>query len=148
VNIWQWPGSGNPQWTIDGINTDSLDVAYAYMDAEGREWAHVTIRGGWHPGGLSGPEDAGGARGWVLMCNSDGDIPAFNPAPEPIYWHPGETPDWRGDSHRSPLPVPDDPTQTDSVVLIITASAVVFIAGTVILIMVFRKSKLERTKDK
>jgi len=71
---WAWPGSDAHIWTYEDLETENFRVSYAYKDNEGREWGFVTYL-------------YGGRNIWVCLSDPlNRDIPAFNPAPEPMPW--------------------------------------------------------------
>jgi len=71
---WAWPGSDVYIWTYENLDTENFRVSYAYKDNEGREWGFVTYL-------------YGGRNIWVCLSDPlNRDLPAFNPAPEPIPW--------------------------------------------------------------
>jgi len=171
--IWLWPGSDREKYTYDylgfedsWVTMEHVFVDFAYLDGEGREWAHVTIMGGWPGGGLS---MAGGAAGWVCLSEPDNrDIPMFYPAPEPILWSPTEPTDWWQSTPTQPeiyeprQPEADVKGQSEieftdstsisarfnnhSTTIIVIALTISLIAGTVVLILVIRNfGKRKRT---
>ncbi|MCL1895675.1 MAG: hypothetical protein FWG03_03920 [Clostridiales bacterium] len=89
--IWQWPGTdrGNAHYFVDDY--DGLDdpeayrARYAWLDGEGREWLYTII----FDGGGGGLARFGSTDGWICISDpQNGQIPAFNPAPEPAPWSP------------------------------------------------------------
>jgi len=159
--IWRWPGSDREKITYEhlgsylkgeewGVSVSDVAARHAYLDDEGRKWVYITIWPEWSDYGF------GYAAGWVLISDpANRDIPAFYPAPEPIYWWPGEEPDWHGDSHRSPPPLPVSSTnspfgnlvQTGHIVWVVVALTFLLIAGTIILIVILRKPKSVNGSD-
>ena len=129
VVLWTWPGSGEYSNILGAPYKErSFDVYFtsypgqtlkphAYRDDDGREWVFTSMK---YLG-----------NNWVCVNEpTNSMIPAFNPAPEPELWLPGE------DHSVLPgaLPLP---------VMVITLVAVLLVI-TVILIGVFwRKSKAE-----
>jgi len=129
--FWKWPGSGivssvvdettvNEQYlsTVDELVQIIIEMAqfsreggaFAYTDSEGREWvASMSM-----------------IKSWICLSDpSNADIPAFNPAPEPELWQPG-------DEHSKlpngfPLPV--------LIIILVAFAAIV----TIVLIRVFWK---------
>jgi hypothetical protein len=96
IVFWNWPGSGSI------IDVRDLSVSYssdertwlqpsnAYRDSEGREWGFITYF-------------YGTRNFWICMSDlSNTEIPAFNPAPEPVLWQPA---DMGGAQRDIPLPV-------------------------------------------
>jgi len=147
IIYWAWPGSGvirlifEVQYQSDDFSPGLMMVRTAYTDYEGREWGFL---------GYS----LGIRNVWICLSDpSNPDIPAFNPAPEPVLW-PAVTPppttqsNNAGDQHiiADPPAVKPDSTQdtqnaqsnlslpTLAIVLVIVVSA-----GTVILIRVLWK---------
>jgi len=104
--VWQWPGSDRAQsvmderffWlnddeTFEDALLDRVRTSLIYVDDYGRDWVHVSAWGGdWWYDGISG---------WIPLDDPENitGIYAFNPAPDPIFWWPGEEPDWRGGTH-------------------------------------------------
>ena len=83
VVFWTWPGSGSYNTILGQPYKDNVfGEAYllftrSYVDADGREWGFFTSKY-WQ-------------NIWVCLSDpSNPDIPAFNPAPEPELWQPGE----------------------------------------------------------
>jgi len=124
---WSWPGSGILLWTFEDLDTDSLRAAYAYTDAEGREWGFVMY--------LYGSRN-------IWFCLSDPlnrDIPAFHPMPEPSVWE-SETP------HIDIRQYLDEQENETSTIILIIVSVVVLVAGTAILIQVIWKPNKKNGK--
>ena len=77
IVFWKWPGSGVTDWTLQAqyrneeTDRNFLMASHAYKDSEGREWGFFQY--------VYGMRNM-----WVCLSDpSDGDIPAFNPAPGP-----------------------------------------------------------------
>lgn len=118
---WPWPGAGAILWTVEGLDAASFRVAYAYRDAEGREWGMVTY--------LYGSRDI-----WVCLSDPlNRDIPAFNPEPAPTLWV--------SETAHTDIGISQNPT----LALIIGLVALV-VFGTAVLIRVFWKPKKEEGK--
>ena len=114
--LWQWPGSDREKYTYDyldreWVGIEEVNVEHAFLDYASRVWVYVKIMGGWSGGGLS---RAGGAAGWVCISDPDNsrDIPAFNPAPDPVPWSPDEEPDWYGTNPPTEIIPPATPERT------------------------------------
>ena len=120
--VWSWPGSGSMR-QVDGPLSASgyggpLDIPRAYKDSEGREWVFLSY---WY----------GIRNEWVCLSDPEnGEIPAFNPAPEPELWPQADN-----------LPAPNKGLSTPLLIVILVA---VLIIGTVILVRVFWKPKKEK----
>ena len=111
---WAWPGSGNPLWTYEDFNTENLRVSYTYRDNEGREWGFITYLNG-------------GRNIWICLSEPlNRDMPAFNPAPEPM--------PWVSDTVHTDI----EKTGASPIVLIVVLIAALVI-GTAVLIKVFWK---------
>jgi len=105
---WQWPGSNyakrsytfiedgftqaeNDYKRYEGIGLKSIKIYCVYKDEDEREWGYVEIEAD-----ISVSMGAGGYRRqitkwitWICLGEpSNTDIPAFNPAPEPVKWTP------------------------------------------------------------
>jgi len=114
---WPWPGSDAPLWTIEDLNMENFRVAYAYRDAEDREWGFVTY--------LYGSRN-------IWLCLSDPlnrDMPVFNPAPEPGEWE-SET------FHIDIRQYIDEQENESSIIVIIVVLVIALVTGTAILIRV------------
>ena len=81
IVLWTWPGSGRQISTLgqpykDNVFADAYKlVVCAYTDADGREWGYFNSKYWPHI--------------WVCLDDpSNPDIPAFNPASEPVLWYP------------------------------------------------------------
>ena len=101
--VWRWPGSDMEKlcYSTEYVSNSDFKATYAYKDNEGREWAYFRIMGGGPQGG--GLYAINAASGWICLDDADnGQIPAFNPAPDPIVWSGEETPDWYGGSGQQP----------------------------------------------
>ena len=94
--IWKWPGSDREKIIYDNserfLDENALYGRYSYVDSEGREWVFTMLwggidrQGGMQPGPLPGEMRA---EGWICIDDpQNGQIPAFNPAPEPVIWSP------------------------------------------------------------
>jgi len=85
--IWEWPGSGNVKWVRQfdprqaEIEESWLKSNTTYRDSEGREWVQIAY--------FYAHRD-----NWICFSDpSNEEIPAFNPAPDPMLWpaaHPPE----------------------------------------------------------
>ena len=119
--MWPWPGSGDPQQTLEGIGGGNFGVSHAFKDKEDREWGFVSYH-------------YGSQNMWVCLSDPlNRDIPAFNPAPEPAPWVPDT------------VYINIDKTSNSNFVLIVTVILVAIVAiVTAILIKVFWKS--DKTK--
>ena len=74
VIAWEWPGSGVPLWTVEGLDIGMFNFAYYYWDEGGRAWGFIRYL-------------HGGGNIWVCISDPiNPDIPAFNPAPPPAKW--------------------------------------------------------------
>ena len=140
--IWQWPGSDREKNHYDNSNKyfDASDVRAlnAWKDEGGGEWVYITIWGG--PGG--GLQPAGAAAGWVYMSDpNNGDIPAFNPAPDPVPWVYGEAPDWYGTKPKPDITPPGPPARTDMSFIIRIIIVAALAAATFVLILRRLKQK-------
>ena len=119
---WPWPGSDAPLWTVEDLNTDNFRVAYAYTDADGREWGFVTYL-------------YGGRNIWFCLSDPlNRDIPVFNPMPEPSVWG-SET------AHTDIRQYIDEQKNDLSIIIVIIVLVVVLVAGTAMLIRVFWNPK-------
>ena len=115
VVVWQWPGSGVPQLTIEDLDTENFWVSSAWVDKDGREWGFVTY--------LYGNRNI-----WVCLSDPlNSDIPAFNPASEPAPWIP--------ETAHTDIAKSGNTAQILIIVVLVAALA----AGTMILIRVFYK---------
>ena len=79
VVMWTWPGSGYYTSVVESryLSNTGTTVEYAYKDSDGREWGFTKSK---YYGNV-----------WVCLSDlSNNSIPAFNPAPEPARWQPGE----------------------------------------------------------
>ena len=157
---WQWPGSDREKRIIDSEEyKDAIpkyaDVLFSYKDPQGREWGKSKYSEAWIC--LSDPENS--------------KIPAFYPAPSPAKWSPDGNHKWSSaeiefpdgssegskdnptdnsadaftdDPTTDPLENPDNPPENTPlprpVPIIILVIALV--AGTLILIRIFRKKGL------
>ena len=120
--FWTWPGSGEihhvleSSWRRGNTEHESIFLAGdkpAYKDKDGHEWVFVQY--------LFGRINA-----WICLGDPlNYDIPAFNPAPEPALWQPGD------EQHEPPGGL--------SLPLMIIILVAFLAIGTVILIMVFWK---------
>jgi len=85
IVLWTWPGSGEIASTLQkewlDPDTDSYILngpTRAYKDSDGREWGFV--------GYFYGSRNS-----WICLSDPSNDnIPAFNPAPEPVLRRAGE----------------------------------------------------------
>ena len=84
IVLWTWPGSGKQisklgQPYKDNMFADAYKlVVCAYTDADGREWGYFNSKYWPHV--------------WVCLSDpSNPDIPAFNPAQEPVLWYPASS---------------------------------------------------------
>jgi len=111
---WPWPGADSPLWTVEDLDTTNFRVLHAYKDEQGREWGFVTY--------LYGSPN-------IWFCLSDPlnrNIPAFNPASEPMIWESDTEHTDIGKSENSPI----------GLIIVLVAALVI---GTIILIRVFWK---------
>ena len=116
---WPWPGAETSLWTIEDLETTSFSVSCAYKDGQGREWGFV-------------PYFYGNINIWVCLSDPlNSDIPAFNPAPEPITWV--------SDTAHIDIGKDNEKSKKSYLVLAIILVAALAI-GTAILIKVFWKS--------
>ena len=72
VVIWDWPGSGNVNFTYEIFESDRLWVYTAWKDGDGREWGRLNFYGRY---------------AWI--CISDPmnyDLPLMDPMPAPATW--------------------------------------------------------------
>jgi len=83
VVFWKWPGSGlyhtilGQPYKSNVFGEADLLFTRSYVDADGREWGFFTSKY-WQ-------------NIWVCLSDpSNPDVPAFNPAPTPELWQPGE----------------------------------------------------------
>jgi len=102
--VWEWPGSDKPKTIVDfaGRKNGAM-ISYVYIDDFGRTWVYGHIM----------YEDDRYVRplfyftGWICLDDPENaDIPAFNPAPEPIKWYYNAGPEWPGNDatpNRFPL---------------------------------------------
>jgi hypothetical protein len=125
--LWSWPGTDAEPWELKNIDTEHfnmMDSSSTYMDKDGREWLYI----GYYFGKMTS---------WICLSDPmNPDIPAFNPAPEPVSWGAPRT------AHTE-----IQATAKSSVVIIIVLVAVSVI-GTAVLIKVFWKPvKLERNEN-
>ncbi|MCL1866080.1 MAG: hypothetical protein FWF82_01575 [Oscillospiraceae bacterium] len=112
--VWAWPGSGVPLYTVENLDPNSFNVAYAYTDSDGREWGFV-------------PYMYGDKNIWFCLSDPLGsDIPAFTPARDPV--------PWVSETEHTNIP-----REYDAVIFIIVLVAVLVI-GTGVLIKVFWKA--------
>ena len=81
--FWKWPGSGIiiGSWDESVLNAPEMDFwkrwdeFLSYIDREGRQW-------------IAPPSMI---HQWICLSDpSNRNIPAFNPAPEPAIWQPGD----------------------------------------------------------
>ena len=86
IIFWTWPGSGEIEMTHEShlnkteIERDWLTAERAFMDSEGREWLYI-------------PYFYAHRSTWICLSDpSNGEIPAFNPAPQPELWPSAEPP--------------------------------------------------------
>ena len=113
---WSWPGSDAPLWTIEDLNMENLRVAYAYRDAEDREWGFVTY--------LYGSRN-------VWLCLSDPlnrDMPVFNPAPKPYLWE--------SETFHIDIRHYTDEQENDPTIIFIIVLVVALVTATAILIQI------------
>ncbi|MCL1895674.1 MAG: hypothetical protein FWG03_03915 [Clostridiales bacterium] len=126
--IWQWPGADREKinYINEYLEPGALKTEYAWMDGEGNEWIYLLIWGGYSTHG--GYSDA--AEGWVCINDpQNGNIPAFNPAPEPSPWSPPD-----GSGTTGPGSSGSEPPLPLLIIIIAAALAVV-------LILVLRRKK-------
>ena len=118
---WPWPGADAPMSTFDNLELDNLNISHAYLDAEGREWGFL-------------PDLYRNSNIWFCLSDPlNPNIPTFNPAPEPASW----VPDVEHVNISGQQVLPDEfPTYIVIIVLV-----AVLVAGTTVLIKVFRKPK-------
>jgi len=86
--IWEWPGSDRAKRIQDDeeFKIEDVSVKSAYKDSDGREWGYVEIRYDYEP-----HHSNLAWNGWVCIDDPENsNIPAFNPAPEPVKWSPGD----------------------------------------------------------
>jgi hypothetical protein len=116
VEAWPWPGADSPLWTIDDLNISSFQVQHAYKDDHGREWGFV-------------PYLYGSPNIWICLSDPlNKDIPAFDPAPQPI--------PWVSDTAHIDIGESENASPTLIIVLVL-----VLVIGTVFLIKTFWKPK-------
>ena len=84
--FWTWPGSGEIDRILEARwrNSPEHEIAFlegekpAYKDAEGREWVFI-------------PYLFGRTNAWICLDDPlNMDIPAFHPAPEPVFRQSGD----------------------------------------------------------
>jgi len=165
--IWEWPGSGIVDQTVDLGAVSALSVATAYTDADGRQWLYLSYL---DPGQSKSVTVAG----WLCASDaSDTGIPAFDP-PHYVHWQPrytdlsvlaalpqvqalatasSVTPGTSSSATASPgqskakLPPSAEPDNTPgsglalTTVLLISSLAVVLAAAAIVLIRLFIRSK-------
>jgi len=153
--VWEWPGSDRAKRILDydsfvgeqatvysnpssdcGFIIKGISAIVAYKDEDGREWGYVNINytySSWEEGTPSyRAGQTGNLAEWICLSDpQNSNIPAFNPAPEPVKWKPDNSPEPSFESTFNPL------------LLIISIAAAVVIV-TAVLIIMFRK----RTKNK
>jgi len=123
---WMGPGSGNPLYTFKDVDADTAHVYPAYKDTEGREWGYI-------------PYFCGSRHIWICLSDPvNRDIPAFNPAPEPILWSPNAAPDWYGTSPAQP---PVTPVKEPGMAPIMIVIIIILAAIAAVLVIKFRKPK-------
>jgi hypothetical protein len=133
IVLWSWPGSGvyhnvlgepykersfDFYFSPDPLRFRFVLLPHAYTDSDGREWVFISEVMKYH------------GNSWVCLSDpSNPNIPAFNPAPEPELWQPGEL------NLEKPggLPTP--------VLIIILVAAIVIV--TAVLIRIFWKKKTD-----
>jgi len=82
--IWEWPGSGIIDQTVDLGTVSALYVATSYTDADGRQWLYLSCL---DPGQGKGVAVAG----WLCAsAAADTGIPAYDP-PHYVDWQPAYT---------------------------------------------------------
>jgi len=124
VVFWQWPGSDREKKIyFDYGKYLDIERNKAYRDMDGREWGKAyynTYRGRRF------------FEGWVCLSDPENiNIPAFNPAPEPVKW------------------VPPDIHDRSSAPMLIIILVIVLAAATAVLVMVFwrpNKTKASRSR--
>jgi hypothetical protein len=115
--VWPWPGANAPLWTVEDLDAGNFRVAYAYMDAENREWGFVTY--------LYGSRNI-----WVCLNDPlNREMPVFNPAPEPSKWE-SET------AHIDIRHHINEQENEFSILVIIIVLVTVLVVGTIVLIKV------------
>ena len=122
---WHWPGSGEPIWTIQDIDTESFYVSHAYKDKDGREWGFVTYF-------------YGSRNIWVCISDPmNRNIPAFNPAPEPVFWKSDTTHKEIEESDKSKTSSYELNGSDNFTLWIIIGSVAALVIVTAVLIMIF-----------
>jgi len=121
--FWKWPGSGIVvgSWDESMLTNPEMDFRTwwdeypSFEDGEGRQWIAFPSM----------------IKQWMCLSEpSNRDIPAFNPAPEPGLWQPG-------DEHLEP------PGGLSLPVLIIIFVAVMFVITAVLIRVFWKKNKAE-----
>jgi len=119
---WSWPGADGPVWTFEDLNAEHFFASYAYKDEESREWGFISY--------LFGSRNI-----WVCLSDPlNRDIPAFNPAPEPMAWV--------SDTVHTEIEASGD---VDSMLVILVVLVAVLVIGTAVLIKVFWKPRKTET---
>jgi len=135
IVVWAWPGSGVVEWVMNdpstmrnrpNILTNQNKTLVAYEDGEGREWIAITYRGD--------------TSVWICLSDpSNPDIPAFNRAPVPELWPPGDGDPLPGGARSKHLGGVSMPVL---IIILVAGLAIV----TAVLIRVFwKKNKTETT---
>ncbi|MCL2757501.1 MAG: hypothetical protein FWD43_05435 [Coriobacteriia bacterium] len=121
IYVWDWPGADGQPWSTTPGNLQVEDPQFyiemekTYKDEMGREWCFFDYRyASWGK--------------WVCISDpSNGEIPAFNSAPDPKLVPPAET-----------LPVPKG---FNLLLLIIILVVVVVIVAAILILVFWRRSQ-------
>ena len=127
---WEWPGSDTEKRIVEDYIAERANVLYAYKDKDGREWGKTEYSESW-------------------ICLSDPEnrkIPSFNPALQPAAWSPDGINEW---SNNVAIYPPADVISliisgNYTVKLLIISLVIALVAGTVVLIFIFKKRKKNR----
>jgi hypothetical protein len=137
--IWEWPGSDRAKRVLDDKDVkigDFSPVKSAYKDSDGREWGYIEIRYRvemyWL--GLSW-------NGWICLDDPENsNLPAFNPAPEPVKWLPGAFQGFAPiDNSNPPASSNSSSPSSDYIALIVSAALAALIVGVFVFVKILRK---------
>ena len=135
-------------FNYEDFEIKDISIAYAYRDQQGRIWGftYMSYSHRSYPSPYIDNRPYYVNRsltGWVCLSDpSNGDIPAFNPAPLPTKWRPDSSADWSVEATVWPPANPSEfeiaSSNAPNIPLIIILAAA-FFAGTAAVVWLFLK---------
>jgi hypothetical protein len=109
--MWRWPGTDITPRLLEDIDIQMVNISNTFVDEQEREWIQL----GYY---------FGRSNAWICLSDPmNSEIPAFNPAPEPLPWRTG-------------IVYTEIPNESNSPLVIIIVLVAVLIAGTAALIKI------------